>query len=40
MKREFNYEDITLQDIANNPHLTFICDGDTKKVIVKEIESK
>lgn len=31
MKREF----ITLQDIENNSHLIFICDGDNKKVIVE-----
>lgn len=35
MKREFNYEVITLQDIENNSHLIFICDGDNKKVIVE-----
>ena len=37
MKREFNYETITIQDIENNPHLIFICDADNKKV---EVESE
>ena len=32
IKREFEYEVITLQDIKNNSHLIFICDGDIKKV--------
>lgn len=32
--KEFNYEDITLHDIEINSQLTFICDGDRKKVIV------
>lgn len=35
MAREFNYGEITLQDIENNSHLTFICDGDYKRVIVE-----
>lgn len=30
--RRFDYKSITIQDIENNPHLIFICDGDTKKV--------
>lgn len=39
MKREFNYEVITLQDIENNPHLIFICDGNYKRVIVEREEN-
>ena len=35
MKREFNYEEITIEDIENNNHLIFITDGDSKKVIVE-----
>lgn len=35
MKREFDYEVITLQDIENNSHLIFICDADSKKVKVE-----
>ena len=38
MKREFNYGIITLQDIENNPHLIFICDGNYKRVIVEREE--
>lgn len=40
MKREFDYETITLQDIENNSHLIFICDGDNKKVIVEEANNE
>ena len=35
MKRMFNYEEITIEDIENNNHLIFITDGDGKKVIVE-----
>lgn len=35
MKRTFNYEDISIKDIENNPHLIFVCDADSKKVIVE-----
>lgn len=35
MKREFEYNAITLGDIEINSHLIFICDGDYKKVIVE-----
>ena len=35
MKREFNYEDITIADIENNTNLIFVCDADIKKVIVE-----
>ena len=35
MKRVFNYEEITIEDIENNNHLIFIPDGDSKKVIVE-----
>ena len=31
----FDYEDITIEDIENNNHLIFVCDGDTEKVIVE-----
>ena len=31
MERTFNYEDISIKDIENNPHLIFICDGDRKE---------
>ena len=30
-----NYEEITLQNIEDNPHLTFVFDGDKKEVIVE-----
>lgn len=36
MKRKFDYEVITLQDIENNSHLIFICDGDKKVVKVEK----
>lgn len=39
MKREFNYETITIQDIENNSHLIFICDAD-KKIVKIEKEEK
>lgn len=32
MVREFEYGTITINDIENNLHLIFICDGDSKKV--------
>ena len=35
MKRMFNYEEITIEDIEHNNHLMFICDGDNKKVLVE-----
>ena len=35
MQRMFDYEEITIADIENNDHLIFICDGDSKKVIVE-----
>lgn len=38
MKREFDYEVITLQEIDKNSHLNFVCDGDSKKVIVEREE--
>ena len=38
MERTFNYEDISIKDIENNPHLIFICDGDRKEVIVEREE--
>lgn len=27
----FDYSDVTLQNIEDNKHLDFICDGDNKK---------
>ena len=38
MEREFSYEIITLQDIECNPHLIFVCDGDSKKVKIEREE--
>lgn len=35
MKREFDYNCISLEDIDINDHLAFICDGDNKKIIVE-----
>ena len=41
MKREFEYEVITLQNVERNEHLIFICDADSKKVIIeREDEEK
>ena len=28
----FDYSDVTLQNIEDNKHLDFICDGDNKKI--------
>ena len=36
--KTFNYEEITIEDIERNSHLNFICDGDSKKVIVEREE--
>lgn len=38
MIREFEYGTITINDIENNSHLIFICDGDSKKVKVDREE--
>lgn len=38
MQRKFDYKTITIEDIENNPHLIFICDGDCKRVIVEREE--
>ena len=38
MKKVFSYKDITLQDIENNSHLIFECDGNYKQVIVGKEE--
>lgn len=35
MKREFDYETITLQNIDDNKHLIFVCNGDSKKVNIE-----
>ena len=37
MIREFDYNSITLQNIADNEHLEFVCDGDKQKVVVNSI---
>lgn len=34
-----DYETITLQQIEDNKHLTFVCDGDSKKVTVESEEN-
>lgn len=34
MNRNFGYEYITFINIEDNSHLIFICDGDSKKVIL------
>lgn len=39
MKRDFDYETITLQNIEENSHLEFVCDGDNKKVRVESEEN-
>ena len=33
--KKFDYKDISIGDIENNSHLTFICDGDKKEVLVE-----
>lgn len=33
-KYNFNYDEITLQNIEDNKHLVFICDGDKKIIII------
>lgn len=38
-KYNFNYDEITLQNIDDNKHLEFICDGDSKIVSVECIEN-
>lgn len=30
----FNYDEITLQNIEDNIHLEFICDGDNKIIMI------
>lgn len=37
MRREFSYETITLQNIEENEHLIFICNGDSKKVMIERV---
>lgn len=39
MERTFSYEDISIKNIEDNPHLIFICDGDKKEVIVEREEN-
>lgn len=34
--REFDYNSITLQNIEDNEHFIFICDGDRKKVVIQK----
>ena len=36
MKLIVNYEDIRIQNIEDNPHLIFICDGDSKRITLEE----
>ncbi len=36
MKRVFNYEVITINDIENNKHLIFVCDADIKEVSIEK----
>lgn len=38
MKRVFDYEVISLQEIDKNAHLNFVCDADKKIVIVEREE--
>ena len=40
MKREFDYENISIKDIETNSHLIFICDADSKKVNVEREEEE
>lgn len=40
MIREFDYNSITLQNIADNEHLEFVCDGDKQKVVVNSTNEK
>jgi hypothetical protein len=35
MKREFDYNNLSILDIESNKHLIFVCDADSRKVIVK-----
>lgn len=36
MERNFNYKDITINDIENNKHLIFVCNGDKVEVSVEK----
>ncbi len=36
---EIDYAAVTLQHIEDNKHLTFVCDGDSKKVKVESEEA-
>lgn len=38
MKREFSYLTISIGDIEANKHLVFVCDGDSKRVLVERSE--
>ena len=38
MKREFDYNSISIVDISCNPCYIFICDADSKKVIIESEE--
>lgn len=35
----FDYETITIQNIEDNKHLDFVCDGDNKKVRIESEEN-
>ena len=36
--KTFDYETITLQNIDDNPHLNFVCDGDSRVVKIESEE--
>lgn len=38
MEKSFNYKEISIKNIEDNPHLIFICNGDRKEVIVEREE--
>ena len=35
---EFDYKSMTIEEIESYKHFEFICDGDNKKIIAKEME--
>lgn len=39
MKKNFNYKEISIKNIDDNPHLIFICDADKKEVILEREEN-
>lgn len=38
MEFEFKFSSITLEEIESYKHFEFVCDGDNKKIIAKEME--